>query len=144
MEAVSKSIQIKADVVSRDETEQGVRKFLNLGHTFGHAIELYGNYKEYSHGEAVALGMIMAVNLSRSKLGLNKNKAQKIIDLISVIIDEDKRIKEFNQDELLEKMSSDKKRVGDDLNLILLEDIGIPKIVSGLEKIEIKESMKIS
>ena len=144
MEAVSKSIQIKADVVSRDETEQGVRKFLNLGHTFGHAIELYGNYKEYTHGEAVALGMIMAVNLSRSKLGLNKNKAQKIIDLISVIIDEDKRIKEFNQGELLEKMSSDKKRVGDDLNLILLEDIGIPKIVSGLEKIEIKESMKIS
>lgn len=46
MKAVSKSIQIKADVVSRDETEQGVRKFLNLGHTFGHAIELYGNYKE--------------------------------------------------------------------------------------------------
>ena len=77
MVAVSKTIQIKADVVSRDETEQGVRKFLNLGHTFGHAIELYGNYKEYSHGEAVALGMIMAVNLSRSKLGLNKNKAQK-------------------------------------------------------------------
>ena len=144
MEDVSKSIQIKADVVSRDETEQGVRKFLNLGHTFGHAIELYGNYKEYSHGEAVALGMIMAVNLSRSKLGLNKNKAQKIIDLISVILDEDKRIKQFNQSELLEKMSSDKKRVGDNLNLILLEDIGTPKIVSGLEKIEIKESMKIS
>ena len=88
--------------------------------------------------------MIMAVNLSRSKLGLNKNKAQKIIDLISVILDEDKRIKQFNQSELFEKMSSDKKRVGDNLNLILLEDIGTPKIVSGLAKIEIKESMKIS
>ena len=47
LEAISKSIEIKAEVVSRDETEQGVRKWLNLGHTFGHAIEVYGNYKEF-------------------------------------------------------------------------------------------------
>ena len=57
LDAIAKSIEIKAEVVAKDETEQGVRKWLNMGHTFGHAIEVYGKFKEFTHGEAVALGL---------------------------------------------------------------------------------------
>ena len=48
--AITRSIEIKAGIVSEDEQEKGIRKILNFGHTFGHAIELYGNFKEFSHG----------------------------------------------------------------------------------------------
>ena len=77
LEAIAKSVLIKAEIVSKDETEKGVRKWLNLGHTFGHAIEVYGNYKDFSHGEAVALGMIMATNLSQRILNLQEKESQK-------------------------------------------------------------------
>src|SRR5919108_152911 len=61
--------QIKADVVSADEQEGGLRAILNFGHTFGHAIEAAGGFSTYTHGEAVAIGMIWATELSR-RLGL--------------------------------------------------------------------------
>jgi 3-dehydroquinate synthase len=62
--AISKSIEIKANIVSLDEKEQNIRAWLNFGHTFGHALELIGNFKDYNHGEAVAIGMLMAMHLS--------------------------------------------------------------------------------
>ncbi len=59
--------QMKADIVSRDETEQGERALLNLGHTFGHAIEAWLGYGQWLHGEAVAVGMMMAFELAASR-----------------------------------------------------------------------------
>ena len=67
--AIAKSVAIKADVVSQDETEQGIRAVLNYGHTFGHVIENQTKYSIYLHGEAVAIGMVMA-NCLAHKLGL--------------------------------------------------------------------------
>ena len=64
--AIKRSIEIKADVVSKDEKENGLRAILNFGHTFGHALETIGNNKLYTHGEAVALGMLAATKLSES------------------------------------------------------------------------------
>ncbi len=96
LEAISKSIEIKAEVVSRDETEQGVRKWLNLGHTFGHAIEVYGRYKEFSHGEAVALGIIMATNLSEKVLGLERVESERIKGLISNVLSDEHKNKNFS------------------------------------------------
>lgn len=63
-EAILRSCQNKADIVAEDETEQGSRALLNLGHTFGHAIETATGYSEWLHGEAVAAGMVMAARLS--------------------------------------------------------------------------------
>ncbi len=60
------SAQIKADVVSQDERESGLRMVLNFGHTFGHALEKITGYKKYTHGEAVALGMVIAARLSHA------------------------------------------------------------------------------
>ena len=144
LEAISKSIEIKAEVVSRDETEQGVRKWLNLGHTFGHAIEVYGRYKEFSHGEAVALGIIMATNLSEKVLGLQKVESERIKDLISNVLSDKHKNKEFKPDDLLELMSSDKKRKGNQLNFVLLNSIGSAEVCSNIDDQEILNSIKLT
>jgi len=69
IEVIAKSVKLKADVVNKDEKESGIRAVLNYGHTFGHVIENLTNYKKYLHGEAVAIGMVMANELA-IKLGL--------------------------------------------------------------------------
>lgn len=74
--------QMKADIVSRDETEQGERALLNLGHTFGHAIEAFMGYGTWLHGEAVAAGMIMAAKLSHSRGWLTKDELALTSNLI--------------------------------------------------------------
>ncbi len=80
--AISRSCAIKADVVSQDEKEQGVRALLNFGHTFGHAIETEAGYGNWLHGEAVAAGMVLACALSQ-KLGLiRQNDCERIATLL--------------------------------------------------------------
>ena len=143
-ETVYRSIEIKAKIVEQDEREQGIRKILNLGHTYGHAIELYGGYSEFSHGEAVAIGMIMALNLSIEEVGLKVETADKIKKLISKILSEKQFQMEFKAEKLLNYMSSDKKKVGNNLNFILLSEIGQPKIVSNVDSLKIMKSMIIS
>ncbi len=69
VEVIAKSVKLKADVVNKDEKESGIRAVLNYGHTFGHVIENLTEYKKYLHGEAVAIGMVMA-NALAVKLGL--------------------------------------------------------------------------
>lgn len=75
---ISHCCQMKADIVSRDETEQGERALLNLGHTFGHAIEAWLGYGEWLHGEAVAVGLLMAAELSVFRGGLTSGQLQQI------------------------------------------------------------------
>ncbi|MDK9693795.1 MAG: 3-dehydroquinate synthase [Sulfurimonas sp.] len=81
-DAIRRSVQTKADVVSQDEKEQGLRAALNYGHTFGHVIENETNYKEYLHGEAVAIGIVMA-NEMALKMGLmNEKEAARVKALL--------------------------------------------------------------
>ena len=143
LEAIARSVLIKAEVVSKDETEKGVRKWLNLGHTFGHAIEVYGNFKDFSHGEAVALGMIMATNLSQTILNLQDEESQKIKSLINSVLTSESLQKVFEKSNLFELMSSDKKKKGDKLNFILLNSIGSAEIVSDIKDSDILESIKL-
>lgn len=75
--------QMKADIVSRDETEQGERALLNLGHTFGHAIEAWLGYGEWLHGEAVSAGMVMAARLAVSRGDLTEQQLQQICNLLT-------------------------------------------------------------
>jgi len=82
--AIRKSIEIKADVVSKDEREEGIRAVLNYGHTFGHVIENETNYSEYLHGESVAIGIVMA-NLVAEKLGLlSSDECSRIKNLLEL------------------------------------------------------------
>lgn len=75
--------QMKADIVARDETEQGDRALLNLGHTFGHAIEAWLGYGNWLHGEAVAAGMVMAARLSATRGALSASELSQITALIA-------------------------------------------------------------
>lgn len=102
------SLMLKSVVVKQDEKEQGLRKILNFGHTYGHAIEKITNYKKYTHGEAVALGMVFALNLALKKEFISKeykSEAQELIDKYSLV----RKHPDFNKDKLLDLMMSDKK-----------------------------------
>ncbi len=79
---IKTSCKDKADVVARDELESGLRAILNLGHTFGHAIEAASGYGHYLHGEAVAIGMIMAADLSRRLDLIRESEQNRIYKLI--------------------------------------------------------------
>ena len=118
------SCQMKAKIVAADEKESGNRALLNLGHTFGHAIEKMSEYKRYFHGEAVAIGMHMALNLSRLKEMVSEQAvAQKklLLDCLNL----PKRLpKDYSAEALIEVMKLDKKNLSSKFRLILPKDEG--------------------
>src|SRR5574340_509117 len=121
--AIERSCRNKAEVVAEDETESGVRALLNLGHTFGHAIEAGLGYGVWLHGEAVGAGTVMAAELSRRMGWLTANDVARIRDILA-------RAglpvagPPLGADRYLELMSLDKKVAAGRLRLVLLEAIG--------------------
>lgn len=122
-EAVYCSCAHKARIVANDEKEQGERALLNLGHTFGHAIESYLGYGTWLHGEAVATGMVMAADLSQ-RLGWissdDVERTKKIIQRANLPISCPK----IPLDEFLGYMAHDKKVLNGQLRLVLLKQLG--------------------
>ena len=123
IEAVVRSCQNKADIVESDEFESGIRAILNLGHTFGHAIETASGYGKWLHGEAIAIGMIMAAYLSEQMGWLSKEENQRIK---SLILDANLPINppEISKQNFLDLMQLDKKTKDDQINLVLQKGIG--------------------
>jgi 3-dehydroquinate synthase len=80
--AIYRSCQIKAEIVSHDEREQGERALLNFGHTFGHAIEAATGYVEWLHGEAVGMGMMLAADLSQRQGQLDAAELRRLVALL--------------------------------------------------------------
>ena len=126
--AVKRSIEIKADVVTKDEKELGLRAILNFGHTFGHALETIGENKLYTHGEAVALGMLAACKLSEISDDFSEKSSERISSLIKKTGIGVKLKKKINHKKLIKLMQSDKKSNQGRLKFILLEKIGRAKI----------------
>ena len=123
-EAIERSCQDKADVVASDELEHGVRALLNLGHTFGHAIETGMGYGNWLHGEAIAVGMLMAADLSQ-RMGwidgviVARIKALLIAAGLPTTIPED-----MSSDQFMSLMAVDKKVQEGRIRLVLLKGIG--------------------
>ncbi|MDD5579965.1 MAG: 3-dehydroquinate synthase [Methylobacter sp.] len=122
--AIERSCINKAEIVSEDETETGIRATLNLGHTFGHAIETGAGYGVYLHGEAVAIGTCQAADLSRRKGWLNDADVERIINLFKKIGLPVTPPKEIDSERFLELMAVDKKNSDGQIRLILLKQIG--------------------
>ncbi len=122
-ETILRSCAHKAEVVMADETEQGQRALLNLGHTFGHAIESMTHYTTYLHGEGVSLGTIMAARLSE-QLGYAAEGLERKVTDIFMRAELPTEIPQFPADEWLDAMGHDKKNVGSLIRYILLRDIG--------------------
>ena len=123
--AIEQSCLNKAQVVAEDETETGVRATLNLGHTFGHAIETGSGYGNYLHGEAVAIGTCQAADLSRRKGWLTDGDVQRIIALFEQAKLPITPPQNLTADRFLELMAVDKKNIDGQIRLILLEKIGL-------------------
>jgi len=122
-QSVIRSCQNKADIVEADEFESGIRAILNLGHTFGHAIETATGYGKWLHGEAIAVGMVMAAYLSEQMGWLSREENQRIK---SLIIHANLPINppEISKQKFLDLMQLDKKTKEDQINLVLQQGIG--------------------
>ncbi|MDM1344517.1 3-dehydroquinate synthase [Acinetobacter pseudolwoffii] len=122
-EAVYRSCAHKARIVANDEKEQGERALLNLGHTFGHAIESYMGYGVWLHGEAVATGMVMAADLSQRMGWISQEdleRTKKIISRAQLPI----VCPKIPLDDFLAYMAHDKKVLNGQLRLVLLKQLG--------------------
>ena len=122
--AIKRSCEIKADVVSRDERETGARTLLNLGHTFGHAIEADLGYGKWLHGEAVAAGMRLAADLSARLAWIDQAQLRRIDTLLQRTGLPTELPAQVKPERLLELMRLDKKVVGGTIRLVLLRGIG--------------------
>ncbi len=115
---IYESLKVKQKVVLEDEFDQGNRMILNFGHTFGHIIELEDGYK---HGEAVAIGMLMAVNLGEDLGITNKNIYS---DLVSILKSYNLPTKKYDYKKYLAKTIYDKKNLAGVVSFILIDEIG--------------------
>ena len=121
--AIEVSCRHKAEVVANDETEQGERALLNLGHTFGHAIEAGVGYGEWLHGEAVAAGTVLAARLS-ARLGWLEARDVSRVEAVFGMYGLPTVPPSLGPDRFIELMSRDKKTIGGTLRLILLRNVG--------------------
>ena len=139
--AIQKCIEIKSDVVSKDEKEAGIRAVLNYGHTFAHVIENETNYKRYLHGEAVSIGIVMANTLSLKLNLINKEEFERIKKLLlSYDLPVSYEIKDVNS--FYDSFFHDKKSFNHKIKFILPNHIGGFKMVDDIEKDIIISSLK--
>jgi 3-dehydroquinate synthase len=124
-DVVARSCEIKADVVSQDETESGLRAILNFGHTIGHAIENSVGYGRYLHGEAISIGQAAAAKLSQSLAGLAAGDAGRIRSLlIHAGMPVGLKLSSTQRSRLLAAMKLDKKVSRGEIRFVLAERIG--------------------
>lgn len=132
--AIECSCQNKADIVAADEKESGQRALLNLGHTFGHAIETQMGYGEWLHGEAVGAGMVMAAQLSEACGWITADDTKRI----TVLIDKGglpiKPPVDMTAEDFINNMSRDKKVLDGVLRLVLIRSIGEAVVTSDYPK----------
>jgi 3-dehydroquinate synthase len=137
LEAIARKVQYKAGVVARDETEQGERALLNFGHTFGHALETAGHYTALLHGEGVAIGMLLAAQLSE-RLGMSEPAdTARLEQLLHKLRLPTVIPTSMDAQALLELMRLDKKNTAGKLRFILWRGIGRAEIVSGVAEADV-------
>ncbi len=131
----------KADIVIEDERESGVRALLNLGHTFGHAIETGCGYGTYLHGEAVAIGICQAADLSRRLGWLDKPVCERITTLLTRAGLPVTPPTDLSVDQYLDLMAVDKKNIDGNLRLVLLKSIGQAVITADVNSTTLKQTL---
>jgi 3-dehydroquinate synthase len=122
---VARCCEIKAEVVSQDESESGLRAILNFGHTIGHAIENSSGYGKYLHGEAIAIGQVAAAKLSGQVLGLSAGEATRIEKIfVHAGLPVKIKVSAAHRKKLFAAMQLDKKVSGGEVKFVLAEKIG--------------------
>jgi len=121
---IRRSVESKARVVAADETETGIRAILNFGHSFGHALEAITHYSEYLHGEAVAIGMVIAATLSEQRGLCRAGTTARLSVLLQALGLPVELPEQVSNTAIMDALQLDKKAVAGGLRLILLEDNG--------------------
>jgi len=140
--AVERSCLIKAAVVAQDEREGGIRAFLNLGHTFGHAVETFSGYGTYLHGEAVGVGLAMAADLSARLGWITEDIRDRAIALVQRCDLPTRPPKDMTPDDFIQLMAVDKKNVDGSLRLVLLRgELGTCVVTSEFENAKLMDTL---
>ncbi|MCT7360175.1 3-dehydroquinate synthase [Thalassolituus pacificus] len=132
--AIERSCQDKAEVVAQDETESGIRAILNLGHTFGHAIEAHQGYGQWLHGEAVGTGMLMAADLGWRMGHVSSEELRELRSLLQASGLPVVGPLNMSADDYLSRMQVDKKVLDGRIRLVLLQRIGEAYMTSEVPK----------
>ena len=138
--AIVESCRIKADVVSKDERESGLRRILNFGHTVGHALEAVTRYRRYRHGEAIAYGMLAAAELAVARGALAGRERQALGRLITAL-GPLPPIGDLSMSDLLEAIRRDKKVVRGRLHFVIAIEIGATTTVDDVTEDELKAAL---
>jgi 3-dehydroquinate synthase len=141
MPAIVESCRIKARVVSADEREAGLRRILNFGHTVGHALEAVTRYRRYRHGEAIALGMLAAADLSVARGALAELERQALAQLIAQL-GPLPTVSDLTADDILDAIRRDKKVVNGRLHFVLAIEIGATMTVDDVTEDELRAVLK--
>ena len=144
VEAVFRSCKNKAEVVAEDEFESGVRATLNLGHTFGHAIEACQGYGNWLHGEAVSAGTMMAADLSKRMGWLSDHEFGRIMSLFEKCKLPTKPPVDMSADDFLQKMILDKKVLDGNLRLVLLKSLGEARVCVDIDSDLLRETLSFA
>jgi 3-dehydroquinate synthase len=140
LDFLSAGIKIKGSIVAKDERETGIRAYLNFGHTLGHAIEAEMGYGTMTHGEAVAIGMLYALQLSQDIVGLEFDLWE-FKEWLSILGYKTTLPEGLSLEYLVSKMQQDKKSVGGTVRFVLLERVGKPILIE-VEEQQLAESLK--
>jgi 3-dehydroquinate synthase len=135
--AIVESCRIKADVVSKDERESGLRRILNYGHTVGHALESITNYRRFRHGEAIALGMLAAADLAAERGALAAPERDALAHLITKL-GPLPSVADLPIAEIMDAIRRDKKVVNGRLHFVIAIEIGATMTVDDVTEDELR------
>ena len=140
LEFVNSSLSFKKNFIEEDEFDRGVRIHLNFAHTFGHAFETVSQYA-IPHGTAVAMGTIVANQISLMRGQLSEEKVLRVEKVLWKIIHIDAEHMQINMDEIIKAIHKDKKQIGNDLTAVLMYDDMKLQIVHNVQRFEIEDAI---
>ncbi|KLN66919.1 3-dehydroquinate synthase [Vibrio sp. VPAP30] len=139
--AIARCCEIKAEVVAQDEKESGIRALLNLGHTFGHAIEAELGYGNWLHGEAVSAGTVMAAKAAQLQGLINEQQVERIISILKRAQLPVQTPETMSYADFIKHMMRDKKVLAGELRLVLPTSIGTADVVKGVPESVIEQAI---
>jgi len=139
--AIEESCRIKADVVSKDERESGLRRILNYGHTVGHALEAVTKYRRFRHGEAIAIGMLAAADLAVARGALAAADREALASLIAAL-GPLPSVTDLAIGEVLDAVRRDKKVVNGRLHFVIAIEIGATMTIDDVTEDELRGVLK--
>jgi len=139
--AVQRSCQIKAEIVAQDEREQSIRAILNFGHTFGHAIENQTGYDKWSHGHAIAAGMVLASQLS-AKMSLITGEDVELVKGVLIKAGLPVEPPKISTHDFIDTMKTDKKVKDRVIQLVLLKEIGNAFLTADYSERDLEETLR--